>query len=209
MISLAIGSVVVLAISTALYDLSKEQARANALLSLAEIQLSFQNALLRSSDWDQTKSQNPNMSCFAGKDPSDCSALASQPPQPLKLYSGGQLLYDAGNSQSGYDAHGAPCSTYGSSTDCIFKPLLNWHAECNFGIDPSCQSPLVVVNLTYTTTKNDYSSVNFASLGFSIANVPFALSSAGVCPAAPPASCPAGQEAICEQTGWTCREFGL
>jgi hypothetical protein len=91
--------------------------------------------------------------------------------------------------------------------DCILKPDLKWKAECNLIADPTCLSPLIVVDLNFTYSGPSVGAINFASYGFRLSKATFPLSVGHPCSGPIPA-CTVSQAAICESSAWVCREFG-
>ena len=63
-ISLAVGAIVVAMVTGIFGDVYKAKKRADFLIALSTIRLNFQRAILRTVDWNQTKSNNSLMTCF-------------------------------------------------------------------------------------------------------------------------------------------------
>jgi len=209
LVATSVTAIAVAAAVSILVSLSKEKRRNEILLNLSAIRLEFQEHLLRNRDWQATKGANPAMSCFNGSTATSCASLIASGKQPLKLVSGdSSLIYDSANPQSGYTLQGAACDTYGSSKDCVIKPLLTWEVQCNTAFDPSCVSPLVNTDLGFIYSGPDIGSINFKIYGFHLSNSTFPFPSTGACTGAVPV-CTATQAAICEAGAWTCEEFGL
>lgn len=206
-VSTGVGALVFLVSAVALSNLYRDKSRADFLLALSEIRVTFQNAVIRSQDWSTTLAHNSHMACFAGSAPSKCAALATMKPEPLKLYANGALLYDSGDAKSGYTRGGVACSSYGATPDCVLKPILKWSAQCHLAVDPDCESPLIILDLTYDGSIPDFKGINFASYGFRLSKATFQLEAKNPC-GGPIPSCTSSQAAICEAGSWVCREFG-
>jgi prepilin-type N-terminal cleavage/methylation domain-containing protein len=204
--TVAVSSIVFLITMSVLYRLYQEKAQAEFMLALTELRITFQNAVIKSQSWSRTQSNNSSMSCFSGGAPSSCLALNGVAAQDLKLYSGETLLYDGSDATAGFTRSGAPCSTFGAGSDCILKPNLKWFVQCNLAVDPSCLSPLVVIDLKYNYKGQNAQTINFDSYGFRIAKSTFSLQVTKPCGGVVPA-CSASQAALCESGSWVCREF--
>ena len=208
MTALGIGSLIILVSGTMISNLYQEKRRADFILALNEIRVSFQRAVLDSNAWAQSETSDSQMSCFSGSAATSCLSLNGMPSKDLKIYSGGQLLFDSISATSGYTQTGQPCGTYGGA-GCILKPHLKWQAQCNLTADPNCNAPLILVSLTYQLSGTDFSSVNFASYGFQLSKATFAIQSANTCAGVIPIGCTASQTAVCVSGTWACEEFGL
>jgi hypothetical protein len=204
---MGVAALIALVCASAMEMLIKEKSRADLLMTVADLRLRFQRAVLKSQDWAATQSHESNMSCFSGTLPSSCLTTASLGFQPLKVYESGSLFFDSSSSTAGYTRSGVACSTYGTTGDCILKPDLKWKAECNLIADPTCLSPLIVVDLNFTYSGPSVGAINFASYGFRLSKATFPLSVGHPCSGPIPA-CTVSQAAICESSAWVCREFG-
>ena len=208
-VALGVGSIAVLISTTILVQLYGAKRRADFLVGLSDIRVSFQRAILDGQSWDQSRLSDSMMNCFSGAQ-STCLALNGMAARDFKIFSGSQLLFDSTDALAGYTLTGQPCSTFSTtSATCLLKPHVTWQAQCNLAADPTCLSPLILVRLNYTTSSEfDLTSINLASYGFQISKATFAIKASDSCAGAIPI-CSGSQAAICENSNWTCEEFGL
>jgi hypothetical protein len=213
MVAIAMAGISVLIAAQILTLTARAKSRNDFLIVVSELRQTFQQAVIRTADWTITKAQNPAMACFAGGSASTCSgqAAAAGYPQPFKLYSAdGAVIYDATNPASGYTLNGAACTTFGTTApaSCLIKPLLTWNLQCNLAIDPSCLSPLVVIDLDYQYNGASLGPINFATYGFHLLIPTFAYRQTPTCSGAIPI-CTGSQQVVCVARTWTCKEFGI
>lgn len=217
LVSIAISSIVALMAGTLLVSLLHLERRYQFLEILALLKLKYQQVILTKADWEATVSGNQSMMCFRGPGPTSClQELQNQQtngPEALNLYTAGSLttpLFDSTLPYNGFDLNGASCNTFGQEppTSCVLQPRLNWHLECQLSLDPTCESPLVVVDMTFNYKGPSLGAIRFSTYGFHIVTATFPLTVSLPCGPAPAGTCAVPQKMLCISGNWACQEFG-
>ena len=205
--AIGVSAIIIVLASTVFYRLYQEKMRADFVFALTSIRISFQQSVINSQTWALTQSNTPAMGCFSGGTPAPCVGIGTTATD-MVIYSGTTPLYDSTNATAGYTLEGLPCATYGAPGACVIKPHVTWLLQCNSVIDPTCLSPLVILNLNYAYNGPDVGATNLNSYGFQITKATFPVKSSTTCTGAVP-PCTATQAAMCQGGSWVCEEFGL